>query len=112
QFASQVADHDVDVARAALRRMDPNRKEEQLDITAPADGVVLKVLHESAGVVQAGTPILEIGDPRVLEVAIDVLTSDAVAVHSGTKVSFERWGGSVPLAGHVRVIEPAAFTKL
>src|SRR5581483_5033624 len=33
QFASQVADHDVDVARAALRRMDPNRKEEQLDIT-------------------------------------------------------------------------------
>ena len=30
----------------------------------------------------------------------------------GAKVEFEQWGGSQPLLGRVRLVEPAAFTKV
>ena len=43
-------------------------------ITAPVDGVVLRVLQEDAAVVAPGMPILEMGDPAAIEVVADVLT--------------------------------------
>jgi HlyD family secretion protein len=112
RFGVQVADHDVEIAAAALRRVGPDAKTEQLDVTAPAPGIVLRVLRESAGVVQAGTPLLEIGDPAALEVTSDVLTSDAISIKAGAHVDLERWGGTSSLAAHVRLVEPAAFTRL
>ena len=111
RFSVQVADNQVELARAALRRFGSGSGEE-LDVTAPADGVVLHVMHESAGVVAPGAPILEIGEPKNLEVVCDVLTSDAVNVVPGARVTFERWGGDRPFVGHVRTIEPAAFTRV
>ncbi|MBI3399110.1 MAG: efflux transporter periplasmic adaptor subunit, partial [Deltaproteobacteria bacterium] len=33
-------------------------------------------------------------------------------IKPGTPVLFERWGGDAPLAGKVRIVEPAAFTKI
>lgn len=112
RFATQVADHDVQIATAALARVRPDGKGEQLDVTAPAPGVVLRVMRESAGVVQAGTPLVEIGDPGALEITCDVLTSDAVGVRPNARVELERWGGPTPLVGHVRLVEPAAFTRI
>jgi HlyD family secretion protein len=73
---------------------------------------VLRVLQESAGVVQAGAPLLEVGNPEVLELVVDLLTTDAVRVQPGTPVAIQRWGGDRPLAARVREIEPSAFTKL
>jgi len=81
-------------------------------VRAPAGGRVLKVLRKSEGVVGAGEPLLEIGDARALEVAVEVLSADAVRIAPGTRVLFERWGGPVPLEGRVRVVEPTAFTKV
>jgi HlyD family secretion protein len=63
-------------------------------------------------VVTAGTPLLELGDPRDLEIEIDVLSSDAVAIRPGHRVMIEHWGGPKPLEGRVRLIEPSAFTKI
>jgi HlyD family secretion protein len=74
------------------------------------DGVVLRVFTESAGVVQAGQPLLEIGDPASLEVVVDVLTTEAVAIEVGDPVELVRWGGGESLHGRVRVKEPSAFT--
>ena len=74
--------------------------------------MVLRVFQESAAVVQAGTPLLEIGDPSNLEVVVDVLSSDAVAIAPGAPVILEHWGGEEPLNGRVRLVEPAAFTKI
>ena len=111
KFAAQVADHDVEVATAALAQIRSGQKGEQFEIRAPVEGSVLKVLHESGGVVGPGTPLLEIGDPAALEVVSDVLTSDAVRIKEGAHVSLERWGGD-PLAGHVRTVEPSAFTRI
>ena len=81
-------------------------------IRAPVDGSVLKIHHESEGAVNAGEPLIDIGDPRKLEIKVEVLSADAVAIQPGSTVYFERWGGDFPLTGTVRIVEPEAFTKV
>jgi HlyD family secretion protein len=81
-------------------------------ITAPVSGVVLKVHAESAQVISAGAPIAEIGDPADLEVAVDLLSADAVRVKPGAVARIEGWGGGRTLAARVRRVEPSAFTKV
>ncbi len=113
EFGARVAEHQARLARVALGRFDPSQdQEEQLEVTAPVEGQVLRVIQESAGVVAAGTPLLELGDPAALEIVVDVLTSDAVRIQPGAHVSLERWGGEGELAGHVRRVEPSAFTRV
>jgi HlyD family secretion protein len=75
-------------------------------------GLVLKVDQESERIVQPGTPILEIGDPRDLEIVVDVLSTDAVEIKPGADVVIEHWGGPDTLSGRVRRVEPAASTKV
>ncbi len=82
------------------------------EVTAPVAGRVLHVYEENARVVAAGTPLLEIGDPADLEVVVEVLSRDGARITPGTKVEFDQWGGPEPLLGRVRLIEPAAFTKV
>jgi HlyD family secretion protein len=80
-------------------------------VRAPAAGRVLGVPDRSARVVAAGTPLLTIGDPRTLEIAADVLSSDAATVRRGQPVILRGWGGA-PLRGEVRSIEPSARTRV
>jgi HlyD family secretion protein len=81
-------------------------------IVSPITGRVLRVFQESAAVVTAGTPLLELGDPLDLEVEVDVLSRDAVKIDPGALVLLEHWGGSDVLEGRVRLVEPSAFTKI
>lgn len=112
EFSSKVARHQLAMARSALGRLsDSGKGTDQFEVTSPTTGQVLKVIQQSEGVVQAGTPLLEIGDPRALEVAVDVLTSDAVHVRPGAPVTLEHWGGQ-PLSATVSLIEPSAFTRV
>jgi HlyD family secretion protein len=74
-------------------------------------GQVLHVLHKSEGVVEAGTALIEVGDPRALELVVDVLSQDAVAVRPGMSAKLLHWGGDAPLTAKVRRVEPSAFTK-
>jgi HlyD family secretion protein len=83
-----------------------------VDVASPVDGRVLKVHRESEGVTAAGDPIIDVGNPELLEVKVEVLSADAVAIRPGTRVIFEQWGGEKPLEGTVRVVEPEAFTKI
>jgi HlyD family secretion protein len=62
--------------------------------------------------VSAGTPLVELGDPVDLEVRIEVLSRDGVAIRPGARVLLEQWGGPEPLPARVRLVEPAAFTKI
>src|SRR5258706_5262540 len=82
------------------------------EVKSPASGRVLRVLEENARVVVAGTALLEIGDPTDLEVVIEVLSRDGATIAPGARVEFEQWGRGDPLVGRVRLIEPAAFTKV
>jgi HlyD family secretion protein len=110
-FAVKVAAEQVRVARAALAGEGAAR-DRHIDVLAPASGRVLRVHQKSEGVVQAGTPLLEVGNPEALELVVDLLTTDAVRVLPGTPVTIQRWGGDGTLAARVRKVEPSAFTKL
>ncbi len=115
EFAVQVAQHELEAARTALRYSVAQGEKKTMEtalVQAPVDGRVLKVTRESEGVVQAGEALLEVGDPSSLEVVIDVLSADAVRIARGTRVLFERWGGGAPLEGSVRRVEPTGFTKI
>jgi HlyD family secretion protein len=109
QLAGRVAASELDAARAALASADGSGGG-KLQITAPARGQVLRVMQESEGVVQAGTPLLEVGDPSTLEIVVDVLSTDAVRIPLDAPVRIERWGGEFPLAAKVRRKQPSAFT--
>lgn len=122
QAAKAAADHDVSAARfelerarAALAYTTPRQGRAPTDtlaVRAPVAAQVLKLAHESEGTVQAGTPLLEVGNPEALEVEVEVLSSNAVRIAPGTRVLFDRWGGDKTLEGRVRVIEPTGFTKV
>ena len=49
-----------------------------IEVRAPVRGRVLEVNQESEGVVQPGSPLIQIGDPVDLEIVADLLSSDAV----------------------------------
>lgn len=114
EHEATAAQFEVERARAALAGTSrpPGGKADTLDVRTPVAAAVLKVLHESEGTVQAGSPLLEVGDPASLEVEVEVLSSQAVKIRTGAKVLFDRWGGDKALAGIVRVVEPTGYTKI
>lgn len=83
-----------------------------VEVKANATGRVLHVFQESTRAVLQGTALLEIGDPADLEVVVEMLSRDGAAIPAGAPVLLEQWGGPVPLEGRVRLVEPAAFTKI
>ncbi len=86
--------------------------ERRMRLTAPAGGIVLRVLEKSEKTVLPGTPVMVIGDPTRFEVVVDVLSTDAVKIKPGAAARIEQWGGDERFAGRVRVVEPYAFTKV
>ena len=120
EFAFKVADYDLQQARAVLARGLPQpagqpaggSNVEPLVITSPVSGKILRVFQESARVVPASFALMEIGDATDLEVRIEVLSRDGVAIKPGARVMLEQWGGPEPLAARVRLVEPSAFTKI
>jgi HlyD family secretion protein len=82
-----------------------------IQLKAPVTGRVLKIIQESEGVVQAGTPLVEIGDPRDLEIVADLLSTDAVRTKPGASVRIDGWGGP-SIQGRVARVEPAGFLKV
>jgi HlyD family secretion protein len=112
-FRAQAAAHDVETARAALLTDDGGRgRARDVIIRSPAQGKVLRIPQESARVVAAGEPLVEIGDPSKLEITSDLVSTDAVKVRPGQSMVIEGWGGEHPLRGRVRLVEPSGFTKV
>jgi HlyD family secretion protein len=99
-------------ARAALATLSGTGGSGSVPVVAPVNGRVLAIERKSEGPVAAGAPLLTLGDPRDLEVAVDVLSSDAVRLHRGMRVLLDRWGGGARLEARVQRIEPGAFTKI
>jgi HlyD family secretion protein len=81
-------------------------------VRAPAAGRVLRLAEPSERVVATGAAIAELADTRGLEVTADVLSTDAARVRPGMSVLLEGWGGPQPLRGRVRLVEPAAVTRV
>ena len=105
EFGADVAQFELEQAQAALMHTRPEPEnggsasttapatsaaEPQLRLIAPVEGVVLRLLQESSAVVTAGTPLLEVGDPKDLEAVVDVLSTDAVQIEPGAPATIER----------------------
>jgi HlyD family secretion protein len=112
----RVRDSELEQARARL--LGPGAKIDRRDgcdcilVRSPVSGSVLRVLTESEGVVNSGTPLVEIGNPRRLEIVADLLSTDAVKVRPGQRALIEGWGGGRALGAVVRRVEPYGFTKV
>jgi len=81
-------------------------------VRAPINGQILRVVQENETIVQAGQPLVEVGDPADLEIVVDLLSTDAVRVSEGDAALISRWGGEGALNGRVRRVEPFGFTKI
>jgi len=113
RLEEHAAQHELEQARIAIRTFSQGgTTQRSWAIKSPIAGKVLKLSQESEGVVQAGSPLLEIGDPAHLEVVVDLLTEDAAQVRPGTPATLANWGGPQLLQARVRLVEPAAYTKV
>jgi HlyD family secretion protein len=112
-FAMASAEHQLEMAQARLLQATGGTGAGRpIEIRSPIDGVVFKRYRWSEAVVQAGEPLLELGDPRQLEIVSDLLSTDAVRVDPGDPVLIEQWGGDETLRGTVRLVEPSGFMKI
>jgi HlyD family secretion protein len=110
-----VATHELQQARAALhavQKPSSSSNKSVFTLQSPVTGSVLRLLQKSESTVALGTPLLEIGDTRNMEIVAELLTTDALQATPGTPLEIARWGGKGILAGRVRRVEPAAFTKI
>lgn len=116
EFSRQVATFELEQARAVLGRSrgtaETGLAQPPVIIRSPVTGRLLQVFQESARPVTAGFPLVEVGDPTDLELRIEVLSRDAVGIRPGARMLVEQWGGPHPLEARVRLVEPAAFTKI
>lgn len=113
EFAMASAEHQLEMAQARLLQATGGGGAGQpIEIRSPIEGVVFKRYRWSETVVQPGEPLLELGDPRHLEIVSDLLSTDAVRVDPGDPVLIEQWGGDEVLRGRVRLVEPSGFMKI
>lgn len=137
--ALEKAEHEATVARAAVEKSQSNVavKRRQLEsvqarlvdpsdetiggiaqgaccveVHAPVTGRVLRVHQTSEQVVPAGTPLAEVGDPKTIEIVVELLSTDAVKIAEGARAEIVGWGGAETLGATVRRIEAAGFTKV
>jgi len=82
-----------------------------LPVKSPIDGVVSKVFRESAGPIRRGEPLVEVVDPKRLEIMAELLTTDATQVDIGDEVIGEGWGSEGVLNGKVVRVSKAGFIK-
>jgi len=78
-------------------------------IRSPIHGHVLQIMKSDAGVVAAGTPIMEVGDLKNIEFVFDVLTTEVTRIAVGNVVQLQHWGEeNQTLKGRVTLIDPTA----
>lgn len=111
-FAQRTAEYEVEHARSALVAGTSPDMETDIPLRAPIDGVVLHLYEENARLVGPDIPLMEIGDPRDMEIEIEMLSNDAVGIAPGAEVLVDHWGGEQPLRGRVVLVERGAFTKV
>ena len=113
---------DGDIQRVDLKVGDPVKKGQPVaqlnwdvryqSVKAPITGVISKVYRESAGPIRRGEPIVEIVDPRNLEMMAELLTTDAALVQAGDEFSISNWGGTEVLRGVIKRVSKAGYSKV
>jgi HlyD family secretion protein len=113
---------DGDLRRVDLKVGDPVNKGQSLaqliwdvrvqSVRSPISGVISKVYRESAGPIRRGDPIVEVVDPKNLEMMAELLTTDATQVQQGDAFLIRNWGGPEELHGRIARVSRAGYSKV
>lgn len=113
---------DGDIKRIELRVGDVLKKNQTITelfwdvryipVKAPANGVITKIFHESAGPVRRGEPLVEMMDPSDLEIVAELLTTDAAKVKEGGIAIASGFGSDEKITATVKKISKAGFVKI
>ncbi len=101
--------------QAQVRLFNPNGSGYNMtkySIKAPVSGQILEIANESTRSLPAGAHLLTIGNPRNLEVVVELLSTDAIKLNKGAKATITGWGKDEILDARVINIEPIGFTKI
>jgi HlyD family secretion protein len=109
-YLLNVYDARIASVEASLQKLRDEAR--RTEIRSPMSGRVLRIQQKSAQFTTAGTPLLELGNPKQLELIIDVLSTDAERIHPGDRIIIEQDPATKPLQAKVKRIEPSAFTKV
>ena len=109
--------HQLDSAKVSESERFDELKPEMSDkccmaVVAPVAGTVLRLVSESEQVLPAGKQLVDLGNLRDLEIVVDLLSADAVAIVPGAVARIVGWGGKNALNARVRRVDPAGFTKV
>lgn len=107
-FATKALESIIDLLPGYVQR-----NYDRTTVKSPVSGTVLKRHVWNEKVLTPGSPIIDIGNLEELEVTTEILTEEAVNVHTGDQVII--YGASLGtsiLPGEVRLVEPNAFTKI
>jgi HlyD family secretion protein len=96
------ADYDLAAAQAGLARVKSGNARDSWVVRSPLDGIVLGVGQQRD--VGVGASLVEIGNPKNLEVVLTLPSVTAAQVQVGQQVQLKT-GGDEPLEGSVRRVE-------
>ncbi|MEA3365102.1 MAG: efflux RND transporter periplasmic adaptor subunit [Candidatus Hydrogenedentes bacterium] len=83
------------------------------DITAPVDSVLLEKYIEDSRVLQAGTPLMRLGEMTTIEIESDILSEEVTRISVGDPVEISGKAlGDQTLMGEVTRIYPSGFEKI
>lgn len=103
-------------ARSALLSAETQSSAGQVSLLAPSSGYILEVRQESETAVQAGTPIIVLGDPTRIDIVAEFLSQDALRIETGDTALIENWSTGDSASQSIRAVvdrvEPTARTKI
>jgi HlyD family secretion protein len=109
-YLIRVYDARIASVEASLQKLRDEAR--RTEIRSPVSGRVLRIQQKSAQFTTAGTTLLELGNPKQLELIIDVLSTDAERIRPGDRILTDQGTDTKPLLARVKRIEPSAFTKV
>lgn len=119
QAAERAALHELEWTRVMGAEWTSATGAWRRSVTAPTDVRVLRVLQPHATALPLGAAVMEVADVRQPEVIVPLLSADALKVAPGLPVRLNPWGPGVQptgssgwIEGRVRLVEPAAVTKV
>ena len=123
QAAERAALHELEQARVSLATAGngPSAARRPVRVTpmgsaSPRNLQVLRVAQPHEAVLPAGAVVMEVGDVHRPEVVVPLLSQDALRIRTGSTARLSGWadraGPVASVEGYVRLIEPAATTKI
>lgn len=116
QAAERAALHELEQVRVALAPASALPGVARRAVKLPARVQVLRVAQPHLAVLPAGAVVMEVADATQPEVVVPMLSQEALRLRPGQPARLSGWGdrsgGASAVSGRVRLIEPAAMTKV